>query len=429
MPAKPTDNISWDTNGTRSGEPPAGKRVTGWGLSEAPPEKWLNWWFNAVYSFVAWVASVTNDDGMKTFQRLRYFGDGSDGVVSTSTLITISRDMYYSSLTISGASGVIRPTRGVRIFVSGTLDLTAASAGALTCGLSNGGAAVNATGGSASSFAVTSRHIGGTAAGPAGATAVSTSNTAGVAGTATASVAYLYGGLGGRGGHGGFGGSVSPATSNGLDGLPTPATTNTVYNPNRVTPELFESAFMPQGGDGGSSGGAGSTPSNGVGTPGGGGGGGRSGGIIWIGARTIARTSGATAAGAIRVNGSDGGAGAAGITGGGGGGGAGGGGGFVVVVYESLTGTSVTGMVQASGGTGGAGGAGATAAGGRGGTGGNGGDGGNGGVVQLLNLSTGVLTETVGSAGTAGTAATTASTATGTAGGGGGAGATVSVAL
>lgn len=48
-----------------------------------------------------------------------FFGDGSDGAVTISGNTTLSRDMYYSTLTING--GITLNTNGYRVFVSGTL--------------------------------------------------------------------------------------------------------------------------------------------------------------------------------------------------------------------------------------------------------------------------------------------------------------------
>ena len=55
------------------------------------------------------------------------FGDGSDGPVTISSgTTTLTRDMYYSDLTVS-STGVLL-TAGYRIFVSGTLTVSCSSA-------------------------------------------------------------------------------------------------------------------------------------------------------------------------------------------------------------------------------------------------------------------------------------------------------------
>ena len=50
------------------------------------------------------------------------FGDGSDGDVTITTNVALTRDMYYQNLTVSGASGLLRPS-GYRIFVADTLTI------------------------------------------------------------------------------------------------------------------------------------------------------------------------------------------------------------------------------------------------------------------------------------------------------------------
>ncbi len=66
-----------------------------------------------------------------------YFGDGIDGVVAISAgTTTLARDMYYATLTMSGTGKL--NTNGFRVFVSGTLDISAAPAAAIYSG-SNGG--------------------------------------------------------------------------------------------------------------------------------------------------------------------------------------------------------------------------------------------------------------------------------------------------
>ena len=58
------------------------------------------------------------------------FGSGADGnVVILSGTTTITRDMQYGNLTISGSGALV--TNGYRVFVSGVLDLSQAGAGAI----------------------------------------------------------------------------------------------------------------------------------------------------------------------------------------------------------------------------------------------------------------------------------------------------------
>ncbi len=66
-----------------------------------------------------------------------WFGDGSDGttIISSGTT-TLTRDMYYENLSISG-TGKLNPN-GFRIFVKGTLSLSSAPSDAITFTATNG---------------------------------------------------------------------------------------------------------------------------------------------------------------------------------------------------------------------------------------------------------------------------------------------------
>src|SRR5579863_10484186 len=74
-----------------------------------------------------------------TYVGVAFFGDGSDGNVTINGVTTLSRDMFYANLTI--AAGAALNTNGWRIYVAGTLDLTAASAGGISRNGNTGGAA------------------------------------------------------------------------------------------------------------------------------------------------------------------------------------------------------------------------------------------------------------------------------------------------
>jgi hypothetical protein len=79
---------------------------------------------------------------------LGFFGDGSDGALNISSgVTTLSRDQFYSSVTISG-SARLNPN-GFKIFVSGTLDLTNAPANAISITVVNGNNGGAGSGGSA----------------------------------------------------------------------------------------------------------------------------------------------------------------------------------------------------------------------------------------------------------------------------------------
>src|SRR5208282_5619394 len=75
------------------------------------------------------------------------YGDGSDGAYTLSTgVITLQRDMFYTNLTISGTGNII--TNGYKIYVSGTLNISAAPAGAIQFNGNNGSNSTGSAGGS-----------------------------------------------------------------------------------------------------------------------------------------------------------------------------------------------------------------------------------------------------------------------------------------
>lgn len=333
------------------------------------------------------------------------FGDGSDGNLTISSGTTrLSRDTCYNNVTLTGTA--VLDTSGWILRIAGTLDISAAGVGAVTClgaasSSKNGSAAVGSSAGFLGNTPSANSSMGGTiinslggGGGSAGATAAATEATA-----CGNSSTYGVGGVSGEGGAGGLGAS-------GAGGLSRPATTITTTNSGqRLTLTDFPGAvygvvsgqgltFVPAGmpAPGGSGGGGDGTAA------GGGGGGGQAGAGLAVFARTINR-SGATPAYCIHSNGGDGGAGAAATAGnrGGGGGGAGGGGGWLYLVVRFLTGTTAT--ANTAGVKGGKG-----AAGGNGfgtGIGGNGGGAGQGGRLQFFNLSAQSYTLLLSSATTA----------------------------
>ena len=334
-----------------------------------------------------------------------FYGDGSDGNVTISGTVNLVRDMYYSNLTVSGASNVIG-TSSYRIFVAGTLDITGAILNSIQRNGATGNSASGATGGAGNS-AIAAATVGGGANGGSGATGTTGTGAAGSASAATATT------LGGTGGSSGSGGGLATVGTAGVASGAASANRMAFIDAN-----ILRGAALYTGGGGGSGGSAGT--GNGVSAGGGGGGGGSAGGIVGIFANIIKR-DGTTAVNAISVVGG-GGAGAGGnaVAGGGGGGGGGGAGGCIYIVYNSLQGSTGTNILRASGGTGGNGGTGTAGY-----FGGTGGSGGSGGRIILINASTGVVTETDGT-GTAGSAAATPTTTAGTAGG---AGATIQASL
>lgn len=321
------------------------------------------------------------------------YGDGSAGNVTISSgTTTLTQDTYYNNLTLSGTG--ILAAAGYRIFVAGTLDITAAPAGAIKLNGSNGNTSVGSAGGTGGNSAA-GVTLGVASTGGTGATAVTTNGVT----AATPSAIAANGGNGGTAGASGAGTSGTTAAGRAF-------AANLILPFRRIDYNLQRGVTLIAGGGAGPGGSGGG--GDGANTGGGGGGGGGFAGVIGIWANTISR-GGSTVASAIQAIGGNGGNGRTQPTGtvGGGGGGAGGGGGWVYIVYNTLTGSTATGCIDVTAGGGGAGGNGV-------GAGGNGGAGGGTGVsgrVTLISVSTGVITETVNAQAT--TAGNAASGATG----------------
>lgn len=335
------------------------------------------------YNGSAWVNTPFDISGT-----MQFFGDGSDGASSPSSgTTTLTRDMYYTTLTPSGTAKFVMA--GFRIFCSVGLDISNAPADCFSAsgpaGTSSGG-----TGGGGVGSTPTAASVGGGGGGPSAGGAGGTG--AGAQSTAVSNVAVSNGGGSGASGSGGDG--ASGAGGAGRSG----ATITAALVIRRPVADLLRGATLILGGAGA----AGGCGGGGDGTAGGGGGGGGcGGGIVAIFAKVVTRGA-STAVGAISAkggNGGNGGAPAAGNRGGGGGGG-GAGGGWIFLVYGKLSGSSATNALDASGGNGGTGGN-ATGTG----KGGIGGTGGSGGRITLVSVSTGAATDSFGSAGGAGGAA------------------------
>ncbi len=299
------------------------------------------------------------------------FGTGADGAFSASSgTTTLTRDMHWTSCTLSGSASIV--TNGYRVFVSGTLDISAATAGAISCNGNNGSSATSASGAfGPGGFAM--RTVGQSpTGGGGGGTATLAAGSAGVAGISNAignggsgGAAGAGGASSGSGGAAGIGGAVG-----GQIALSTPTTAF-------FMPAIGVSICAGLVGGGGGGGGG-----DGTNYGGGGGSGGSFGGTIALYARNIQRGSNTTV-GVIQAKGGFGGAGyqAAGGNAAGGGGGGGGGGGFVYIITETLQGNAMTNGIDVSGGNGANGGVGAGT-----GKGGAGGTGGSSGSVQMINL-------------------------------------------
>lgn len=318
---------------------------------------------------------------------IQSFGDGSDGNVTLSAgTTTLTRSMYYNNLTLTGSAKIV--TAGFRVFIKGTLDLSAAGVGAINWNGNSGVGATTQVGGAAGAALVASA-VGGSAAGSAGATGVAG---VGAVSAAPGAATPSNGGAGGASGVGGTGTSGAGGAS-GAGGTSTVPATIRYF-----AAEFNRGASLIVGGAGGDGGASGAGDGGNLGRGGGGGGGGA--GILIILANTITK-SGATPAGAISAIGGVGGNGATAALGavGGGGGGGGAGGGWIYLAYNSLAGPVVTDLLVASGGDGGVGGNGFLTGGG-----GGGGSGGNGGKINILLATSNDGVEVIGSAGAAGSA-------------------------
>lgn len=322
------------------------------------------------------------------------FGDGSDGNVTVSGAVTLTRDMYYDTLTL--AAGAALNPAGYRIFCKTALDLSNAPAGAIR---RNGNDGTAGTDGLITSIP---------ASGPAGAAALAAGDTMGASGAGGAGggqngagVGVPGGSAGGANGLGGRGGAGSAGT-NGTDtnGGALGSGGTVVDRALRLLSTVLAvgAQLISGGGGGGPGGGAGGA--TGVGVGGTGASGASGGGVIAIFARTIIRGA-STAAGAIQAiggNGKKGGDGNNNSVGAGGASG-GGGGGFIYVVYRYLSGVAAA-IFDVTGGNGGNGGV-ATAP--R--LSSNGAESGESGRVMLWDAGAGTMTLSARSAAVAGTAA------------------------
>lgn len=276
------------------------------------------------------------------------FGDGSDGDVTISGTTTLTSDMYYNNLVVTGTLN----TANWRVFVKGTLS----GNGTIQCNGGAGGAGGAPTAGAAGAkvadgyFSTLPGYAG--AAGQTGDSNGATGNN-GAAVSTSIGVVGVAGGSGGSadvfiGGGAGTAGSLTAKLQKfGINKWQTISALDFALN---GTPTKYN------GSSGSSSGGGGALREFGNnGISGGGGGSGAPGGIIaifvnnWTGTVGINAQGGAGGAGgaATQVAGT--------ISGGGGGGGAGGSGGVIYVVYKTKT---WTGSFSVSGGAGGSGGAG-----------------------------------------------------------------------
>jgi len=264
-------------------------------------------------SFVV-ISTPANFDSLSGQNTLLY-GMGSDGDVTVNTTVTLTSDMYYSTLNV-GLSGVIN-TQNFRIFCRDYLN----NNGVIQC---NG---INASDSTGVSGVPTGVFVGSAKGGNGG-------NFAGSNGT---NPLYGFGGNGGRGGAG------SSGSSGGTGGAITSLSavqggTYLILNPFQAVLACglkLTTAFTGGGGGGGGGGDGGSTF---------GGGGGSGGGIVMVFAKNI------LGQGTFKAVGGNGGDGAIGDPAGSSGGGGGGGGGLIALYSNNDTSSIVCNVSPGAGG-------------------------------------------------------------------------------
>lgn len=282
-----------------------------------------------------------------------YFGDGIDGNVSISTATTLSRDMFYDTLTI-GTGYTVYPN-GYAIYANildlyGTINFdglpgTDGGAGTTVTSSVFGAGGSGGLGGTAVAIGTIYSNTGGIAGGVGGGGSAGN----GYQGIAVTNGFYesINGVAGGNGGGGGYIGTQYEGGTGGIAGVAT-QTGFRVYSLNTSRNFLNRNGILGySAGSGSGAGGGGgqhnTTPAALAGG-GGGGGSGATGGTIYIAAKTLnLRASGVlTAKGGAGGAGGNGGSATGGEgdrneAGGGGGGGAGGNGGLIVLVYKNKT--------------------------------------------------------------------------------------------
>ena len=120
------------------------------------------------------ITQLQSTDTLYNVYQPCWYGDGYDGNLTANSAISLSRDMYYNTLT--PVSGCAINTKNFRIFCN-TLDLSSAPTGAFitTASIFGGGNASGSTAGAGAYF------LNGGASGTAGQTSAG-NNTAGTAG-------------------------------------------------------------------------------------------------------------------------------------------------------------------------------------------------------------------------------------------------------
>ena len=311
------------------------------------------------------------------------FGGGGDGAQAFGFgTMTLTRDMYWTNLTLHAGDKII--TNGWRIFVSGTLDISAADSHSIQADGAAGANGSGSTGGAGGAGFTSAGTLGhGSANGGGGGNGSTGVGNGGS--NATTVVSPNNGGDPGTGGNGGTGGNAGNGGG--------AANTQVPWYCYRIDDDLIwqhiQAGNVPVNGGFSGGGGGGGGGDFGTSTGGGAGGGGAGAHVLYLAARTVARGTNTNPA----IISAEGGAGGNGANGGatnsnGGGGGAGGGGGFLIFLYFAKTGSAITNGISASSGLGGTGGNAA-------GTGTNGLGGGGGGAGNLLNFDLGANVLTI----------------------------------
>jgi len=297
--------------------------------------------------------------GLAAILKIGSFGDGRDGsqtfdgsatvlgMVPISNVYTMTRNIYCTSITITGGRTV--KTNGFKIFCTGTLS----NSGSILCEGLAGTAGSTSTGGAGATGIAATTEFMASASGGAGATSS--------AGATGGSSLYTMRTATGAAGAGGAGGGT-PAQGTGPGGSDAihmffpifPANGPKGYDAGadgiRFKPR-FDPFCMPSGqaiggGAGGGGGGRGQGPG------GGGGGGGAGGGCLAVFASTLTANTGSV----VGVSGGSGGVGGTGGSGYGGGGGGGGSGGYLLLYYNSASfASNTTRFAGGAGGTNGTG--------------------------------------------------------------------------
>lgn len=255
---------------------------------------------------------------------LASYGDGSDGDVTVSSAVTLTRPMFYNNLTVTSTGDI--NTAGHAVHVAGTLTLPNS--------LSTGNAVFSVTAGVTGTWVT----AGGAGVGGQGAQYNGFGVSAVTGTSAERTEPFCLGGHGGAGtaGMSALGGGFNPCDFGALGG-PTPAAPNTLQSCYLFQPP--SATYSAVGGSGGGGGGADST-AFGFNTGGNGGTGGAAGGVVQIYARNI--VGGSSVAGTYQLASADGGNGTAGAPGvgpgfnGSGGDGGGGGGGALILVADYI---------------------------------------------------------------------------------------------